>query len=76
MSTAYIKIAATLPEGDAYTVFKSMRNTLNADKVEMETLEQKKDSQGRATGQKNCKVTGYFWAEVVMESPLEEVPSE
>jgi hypothetical protein len=73
--TAYVKIEATESENDAYTTFKHMRNTLGAEKVEMQTLDQKKDSSGNATSQKKCRVTGYFWAEVVM-APLEEVASE
>lgn len=62
-----IKLPAEVSENDAYTVFKSMRNTLKAEKVEMETIEQKKGEDGKRIGPMKCRVTGYFWADVVLD---------
>ena len=76
MAQAYVKLELLTDESDSFTTYKQMRDTLKADRVEMVTAEQKKDKNGHAISQKKSKVTGYFWAEVLMSAPsLEEVAS-
>lgn len=73
----YIKHEAELTDSDAFTFYKTMRDTLKADRVEMTTVDQKKDEEGKATGPKKHKITAYFWAEEALPSfDLQEVSDE
>lgn len=65
--TVLVQIPVEVSEGDAFTIFKSMRTTMKAEKVEMLTLPIEKGEDGKVKGHPKCRVTGQFWAEVIAD---------